>query len=202
MSNQTPTDEKLVEEAKSAPDGDHRAFEALVVRHQEGILANCRYLTGSAEEAKDLAQEVFVKIYFGLSSFLGQAKFGTWARRIKINHCLNFLRKRKGKVYVDLDDPVTQTEEELRVAPAAPELLDAHSKRERIRAVLDSMNDTLRIPLILCDLDGLSYQEAADELGIGLSALKMRLKRAREQFRNLYGRPDEETGASEKGETR
>lgn len=180
-------DEILVEDARSAPEGDHRAFEALVHRHQASILANCRYLSGSAEEAKDLAQEVFVKLYFALPAFEGRAKFKTWAQRIKINHCLNHIRKRKGKVFVDVDDPAAAASEEMRVEEKATAGAEAEGDRDRIRRALDSLTETLRVPLILCDLDGLSYQEAADELDIGLSALKMRLKRGREKFRESYG---------------
>jgi RNA polymerase sigma-70 factor (ECF subfamily) len=191
MEENVHSDERLAEEAKGAASGDHRAFEAMVARHQESILANCHHLTGSREDAQDLAQEVFVKIYFNLRSFMGRSKFKTWAQRIKINHCLNFLRKRKGKVFVDADDPeVGRDKEELRVEPSVERTLDNRDRQERIRAVLESMSDTLRIPLILCDLDGLSYQEAADELGIGLSAFKMRLKRARETFRERYESPE------------
>ncbi|MFH1278624.1 MAG: RNA polymerase sigma factor [Candidatus Eisenbacteria bacterium] len=180
-------DEILVEEAQSALEGDHRAFEALVHRHQAGVLANCRYLSGSAEEAKDLAQEVFVKVYFALPSFERRSMFKTWVQRIKINHCLNHIRKRRGKVFLDADDPKALAAEEMRVEERATGEVEAGADRARIRQVLDSLTETLRIPLILCDLDGLSYQEAADELGIGLSALKMRLKRAREKFREAYG---------------
>ena len=60
------------------------------------------------------------------------------------------------------------------------------SDRERIRGVLDTMPDTLRIPLVLRDMDGFSYEEVTASLGIGLSAVKMRIKRAREEFRSRY----------------
>jgi RNA polymerase sigma-70 factor (ECF subfamily) len=69
-------------------------------------------------------------------------------------------------------------------------------KRQRIEAVLAQMPDTLKIPLVMRDLDGMSYQEIADELSLGLSAVKMRIKRGREEFRRLFGsRAEEETPA-------
>jgi len=180
------SDDELVTAALDAAEGDTRAFDELVVRHQGRILANCRYLSGSADDAHDLAQEVFVKAFFGLKRFQGRAKFGSWVQRIKVNHCLNHLRKRKGKSFLDVDDPALSGETELQT-PASPER-DAGRRdmRERIREVLDALPDTLRIPLIMRDLDGYAYQEIADSLGLGLSAVKMRIKRAREEFRRLY----------------
>ncbi len=180
-------DEDLVAAAQIAPDGDTRAFDELVTRHQGRVLANCRYISGSADDAHDLAQEVFVKAFFALKRFQGRAGFGSWVQRIKVNHCLNHLRKLKGKTFLDVDDPALGAEAPLR-HDAGPER-DAvrRDARDRIREVLDALPDTLRVPLIMRDLDGYAYQEIADTLGLGLSAVKMRIKRAREEFRRLYG---------------
>ncbi|MBU0743068.1 sigma-70 family RNA polymerase sigma factor [bacterium] len=180
------SDEKLVVAAQEAPEGDTRAFDALVVRHQERVLANCRYLSGSADDAHDLAQEVFVKAFFGLERFQGRSQFGSWVQRIKVNHCLNHLRKRKGKSFLELDDPTLCSAVELQSHASTERDVGHRDMRDRIRTVLDAMPDTLRVPLIMCDLDGFSYQEIADSLELGLSAVKMRIKRAREEFRRLY----------------
>lgn len=179
-------DELLVERARRAPSGDTRAFDQLVLRHQERVLANCRYLSGSPDDAQDLAQGVFVKAYFALPKFEGRSAFSTWIQRIKINHCLNFLRSRKKRAYVDIHDPVTEAQEELRVESRAEQRVLARNERERIQAILDELPDTLRVPLIMRDLDGMAYQDIADDLEIGLSAVKMRIKRAREEFRARY----------------
>ena len=72
----------------------------------------------------------------------------------------------------------------------------ARSQRQQIAFILDSLTDTLRVPLLLCDLDGYSYQEIGDQLQIGLSAVKMRIKRAREEFRRRW---QEEYGAGPEG---
>jgi RNA polymerase sigma-70 factor (ECF subfamily) len=183
------SDEALVQKAQTAPTGDMRAFEQLIERHQERILANCRYISGSADDAQDLAQEVFVKAFFGIGRFEGRSAFGSWLQRIKVNHCLNFLRKRKGRSFVDVEDPTAETDPELHVPADAEGGIRAKDQRERIKQVLDRLPDTLRLPLIMRDLDGLSYQEIADSLQIGLSAVKMRIKRARQEFRRLYGEP-------------
>jgi RNA polymerase sigma-70 factor (ECF subfamily) len=157
-----------------------------VGRHQAKVLANCRYLTRSALEAEDLAQEVFIKAYFGLPGFEGRASFKTWLHRLKVNHCLNFLRRRERAVFVDAEDPCLAKEPELRAAPTAERSLERLQQRERIGLVLDAMSDTLRLPLVMRDVDGLAYQEIADALGLGVSAVKMRIKRAREEFRERF----------------
>ncbi len=187
MSPKQPlSDEELVEQAREAPAGDLRAFESLVERHQHKVKANCRYLSGSQVDSEDLAQEVFIKAFFGLRKFEGRSKFSTWLQRIKVNHCINFLKKRKGKTFVDVEDPVVQSAEALAVAPRAERFVERQPDRQRIGEVLDLMSETLRIPLVMRDMDDLSYQEIAAELGIGLSAVKMRIKRGREEFRRLY----------------
>lgn len=165
---------------------DLRPFEELVRRHEGQVLANCRHLSGSADDAQDLAQEVFVKVFFGLPRFRGEARFGAWVQRIKVNHCLNFLRRQRRGGFVDVEDPVHQSEPLLQVPPAAEAQAEARDRRRRIAAALDQLPDSLRIPLIMCDLDELSYQEIADELNLGLSAVKMRIKRGRERFRHLF----------------
>ncbi len=178
--------EELVDRAQRAVTGDTRAFAELVRRNRGKVVANCRYMTRQEDVAEDLAQEVFVKVFFKLKTFEKRSKFSTWVQRIKVNHCLNFLRKHKDRVFVDSDAPEVQIDPHLAVDAEHSADLQEAVRRRAIQEILDSMNDTLRLPLILCDMDGMSYQEAADKLGIGLSALKMRVKRGREFFRERY----------------
>ncbi|MEZ4388890.1 MAG: sigma-70 family RNA polymerase sigma factor [Candidatus Krumholzibacteriia bacterium] len=185
MDERHDPDAELVARALAAP-ADLRPFEDLVRRHEGKVLANCRHLTGSADDAQDLAQEVFVKAFFALKRFRGESRFGTWIQRIKVNHCLNFLRKRKNRHQVDIDDPIHEAQEALQVAPAAERRLASDDRRQLIAAALDRVPETLRVPLVMCDLDEMPYQEIADSLGLGLSAAKMRIKRGREAFRTAY----------------
>ncbi len=179
-------DEQLVERAKGAGEGDLRAFDELVHRHQGHVLANCRYLSGSATEAEDLAQEVLVKAYFGLRRFEGRSSFKTWIQRIKTNHCLNHIKQKRARRFVDIEEPALQSAEPLQVEPQAEKRRHAADQRAVIEQVLDDMSEALRVPLIMRDLDGLSYQDIAEALDVGLSAVKMRIKRAREEFRERY----------------
>lgn len=180
-----PTDEALVASTKTAQEGDLRAFTELVRRHQTRVMANCRYLSGSDADAEDLAQEVMVKAYFGLPRFEARARFTTWLYRIKVNHCLNFNEARARRRHLEADVPLIAPEAG-RVAPVGVKRLVAQEVGEGVRTVLDGMPESLRIPLILRDADGWSYQEIADTLVIGLSAVKMRISRARRLFRDRY----------------
>ena len=180
------TDADLVAVAKQALRDDYGAFEMLVQRYQDRVLGNCRYLTGSRDDADDLAQEVFVKAYSALSRFEGRSSFQTWLWRIKVNHCLNHLRRSRRERAIDIEAPGLDRVPELQVEATAHRTLQTQLDRELIDQTLDALPETLRVPLLLRDLDGLSYQEIADELGLSLSAIKMRIKRGREEFRRRY----------------
>lgn len=193
-----PTDEDLVERAKRSPQDDLRAFESLVLRHRDRIRANCRYLTKAPEEAEDLAQEVFVKAFFALSKFEGRSQFRTWIHRIKANHCLNYLRSRRNRTFVDVETPGLDSIDDLQVAPSAVRRVESAEAAELVRAVLEAMPDTLRVPVILRDLDEMSYQEIADALEVGLSAVKMRIRRGRAMFRELHDKRREELEKEER----
>jgi len=180
------SDEELVRIVREAPEGDLRAFEVLVERYRKKVLSNCRHITREPSHAEDLAQEVFVKVYFGLARFEGRAAFRSWMQRIKVNHCLNFLKKRGDRQTLDIEDPAVSEEAERTISSSLREKMEMDSECEQVNLVLDSLSDGLRIPLIMRDMDGLSYEEIARTLGIGLSAAKMRIKRGREQFQMRY----------------
>src|ERR1700679_2888627 len=179
-------DEALLLRAKQAPEGDLRAFEELALRYQKRVVANCRCITRDPNNAEDLAQEVLVKAFFGLRGFEGRSTFGSWLQRIKINHCLNYLKKQAGRSYVGVEERDVEEFDQLKVHATAEQQAGAISDRQLISQVLDSMSNTLRIPLLLCDMDEFSYEEVAESLRISLSAAKMRIKRAREEFRERY----------------
>ena len=184
MSDQPGTsDEELLRLAREAPEGDTRPFEELVRRHQRGVVTNCVYLSGSPTDSEDLAQEVFVKAYFGLARFEGRATFKTWLHKIKANHCINFVKKKRLRT---VDVASSAIESVASPEPTAEREVDQGADRARIESVLLEMSETLRVPLVLRDMDGMAYEDIADQLGIGLSAVKMRIKRGREEFRRLY----------------
>lgn len=183
-------DDALWRAARDAADGDLRPFEQLVQLYRKRILADCRYLTGDENNSEDLAQEVFVKAYFGLNRFEGRSTFRHWLQRIKVNHCLNHLKHAK-EAGLSLDDQEMDGVEQTHVPPIAETNIEATEERRQVEDILNSMTPTLRIPLVMRDMDELSYEEIAATLGVGLSALKMRIKRAREHFRRRYREREE-----------
>lgn len=186
MTDSSKPEQELLESARTAAEGDYRAFEQLVLRYQKKVIANCRFLTRDPDCAEDLAQEVFVKAYFGLARYEGRSAFSTWLQRIKINHCFNHLKKQRGKTFVDIEDAHMQTAAELVRQPEAEKAVIAAAERERITQVLDAMPDSLRVAVILRDMDQMSYEEVAGAMGISLAAVKMRIKRGREEFRRRF----------------
>lgn len=189
-----PTDDDLVQGTLSALPGDTRAFDELVRRHQGHIRANCRFIVEDPESSKDLAQEVFVKAYFGLGSFQGRSSFRTWLRRIKVNQCLSFLESPRSRKNLRLHESRPEDDPALRVPSVAQKRVESKEIRDRVTRTLDRIPELLRIPLVLRDMDGFSYQEITDLLGIGLSAVKMRISRGRKAFRDAWEREEEKAG--------
>ena len=109
------SDEELLAQAQAAQEGDFRAFEELVERYRGKVKTNCRHLTRSPADAEDLAQEVFVKAYFALERFEGRSAFRTWLQRIKVNHCLNHLKKHEGRRTVPIEEPGLESRIEMKV---------------------------------------------------------------------------------------
>jgi RNA polymerase sigma-70 factor (ECF subfamily) len=175
-------EDQLRQLAYEARDGDLRGFEALVHHFQKSVRANCQYLTHDPAMAEDLAQEVFVKAYFGLRTFEGRSSVRHWLNRIKVNHCLNYLRSQDAVEEVDLDEASLST------PPVVETDMAVDDERRRVARVLRSLPEVLRIPLVMRDMDDLPYDEIATTLRIGLSAAKMRVKRGRERFRLEFER--------------
>jgi RNA polymerase sigma-70 factor (ECF subfamily) len=174
----------------SAAPGDSRAFDELVRRHQAHVRTNCRFLVKDPEDALDLAQEAFVKAYFGLASFGGKSSFRTWLRRIKVNQCLSFLESPRSRKDMRIGGLRPEADSGLRVESVAERNVDSAETGARVLRVLDGIPELLRVPLVLRDMDGFSYKEIQEMLNIGPSALKMRIARGREAFRKAWAKEE------------
>ena len=188
----TPRHPHLMDWVSQSKRGDPRAFRKIVDTLGPHILADCRQILGSPEDARDRSQEVFTKAFFKLRSIRDDAAFEGWLKRLKVNHCLSAVRGFKVReVEFDEDRP------ESGVTDAWDPLeLDRESVREAVERTMSELSDTSRIVLVMHDMDGLSYSEIAKALGIGVSAAKMRVQRARSDFRRVYTdfAPDEYEG--------
>jgi RNA polymerase sigma factor (sigma-70 family) len=161
--------------------GDADAFAALVETHQERLLRLCERMLGDVEEARDAAQEVFLKAYRKAADFRPQGQVYTWLYRIAINHCLNKLRRRRLVRFVRWEDPGERDTAAFDPPDggADPEAVLASRRRWReTRKVIARLPASQRAVLVLARFEGLSYRQIAEALGITEGAVESRLFRA------------------------
>lgn len=182
---------------RRAQDGDHDAFAQLVGRHQDHVLAVARRMLPTHEDALDVSQEAFLKAYRGLKSFKTDASFSTWMHRIVLNACTSFHRKRNAAKRgnpISLHQPAGDDEGgELEVAGPTDRPEEEAAATEVRMAVAEAvceLDEEHREIIILRDLEGLSYDEVADALGLAPGTVRSRLHRARKELaRRLEGQP-------------
>jgi len=161
--------------------GDMDAFASLVESHQERLLRLCERLLGDAEEARDAAQDVFLKAYRKAADVRPQGQVYTWLYRIAVNHCLNKLRRRKLVRFLRWDAPAEGDSPafdppDRGADPAAA--LDARRRWQATRKVIGKLPENQRAVLVLVRFEGLSYKQVAEVLGITEGAVESRLVRA------------------------
>ncbi|NMA83006.1 MAG: sigma-70 family RNA polymerase sigma factor [Epulopiscium sp.] len=158
--------------------GDKQIFEELVNRYKNLVYSVILRMINNVEEANDLAQEVFIKVYRNLDKYSPEYKFSTWIIRITTNQVIDYRRKQKQPT-VSIDELVYEP-----VAEGTPEeqyLQD--EERRTVQGMLQKLPDMYRIPLILYHQQGLSYQEIADTIDEPLSKVKNRIFRARRMLK-------------------
>ena len=179
---------ELIEKARS---GDTESFSALVELHQERAIHAANALVGNFEDARDLAQEAFVKAYENLDRFESKSRFYTWLYRILANTCKDFLRKRKlrrsfsfwfGKEEDESLDPIS------RVADGSKNAVEMLENRELGFAVQNAVN-TLpfrqKLVFTLRYIEGLSLEDISDSMNITIGAVKANLWQAGQKMQNL-----------------
>lgn len=162
--------------------GDNDAFAGLVRQYQSRVVQFCYRMTGSAQDAEDLAQECFVRLYRHLPRITPQAKFSTFLFGIARNLTLNALRdaRRRGQVV----GPAIENEREIRCEGRRPdELAQLKELDAMIRRGLESLSPAHREILILREFNGLDYDAIAEVIGCQKGTVRSRLARAREQLR-------------------
>lgn len=180
------TREQEVAVIQAVLDGDVNAYEALVKEYEKNVYNLALRMTGNSEDAADMAQEAFIKAYNSLTAFRGDSKFSVWLYRIVSNVCLDFLRSRSRKQTVSLSTENDDGEEvELDIADEthSPEqLLDRSLTRDAVRRGLAALPPDHREILLLREIQGLSYEEIADVLGLEAGTVKSRIFRARKKL--------------------
>ena len=169
-------DSLLVEQAR---DGDRNAFSELVRRHQAVVYRSCYRILGDREDAKDASQEAFIRAYRRLDTFRGHSAFRTWMLRIAMNVSLNE-RSRREFPRTDIASAESISDSE---APEA-ELLKSEVAAQ-IHKALQLVQPNHRAAVVLRDLEGLTYQETAESLGIPEGTAKSWVHRGRERLKEL-----------------
>lgn len=177
------TDAELIKRLQRAPrDGRGPLYEALVRRHQAWLVRMLICLSGSQDDAEDLAQEVFVKAFLALDSFRGEANVRTWLRTIATRTSFNWQRDRKTARGYEQQAVFAEGTEWESVGPSYSGALMA---RDVLGKLLVQLSYPYREILTLRYLEEMDVLEIAKALDLGESAAKMRLKRAREQLEQL-----------------
>jgi RNA polymerase sigma-70 factor (ECF subfamily) len=166
----------------AAQAGDRRAFDQLVRRHQNEVYTLALRLTADSEVASDVAQEAFLRAWRALPGFRGDARFSTWIHRITVNVALTTQRRRRRLHAESIDDMAAHPEAGGLTPEAAGEASDL---RPRLGAALGALPASQRIVVVLKDVHEWSHGEIAEELGITVTAAKVRLHRARRALRAM-----------------
>jgi len=167
--------------------GDLEAYDDLVRRFQERIYATIYHMTANHEDANDLAQETFIKAYQAIGSFKGDASFFTWLYRIAVNRTINFLKQRRNKNNLSLNDLDLNAEHD----PDLVALVSDKTPRrdaglaelqEKLNAAMQRLSETHRLVVTLHDVQGLPHEEIAQIMGCNVGTVRSRLFYARQQM--------------------
>jgi RNA polymerase sigma-70 factor (ECF subfamily) len=178
------SDGMLVTAAKR---GNARAFEQLVLRHERRVFAMARRITNNREDAEDVVQETFHKVFLHLDSFEEKSRFSTWLTRIAMNEALMLLRRRRGVFEIlpeNADDGAKPLSEVFVDQRPNPE--EVYSRRERAQLLAEAINrlgPTIRTAILLRDIEEKSVEETAHILGTTIGAVKARVFHGRRKLR-------------------
>jgi RNA polymerase sigma-70 factor (ECF subfamily) len=167
--------------------GDERASEELVAEHQRTVLQLASNLLGDREEALDLSQEVFLRVFRTIHRFRGHSSLRTWIYRIVVNQARNrhrFWRRRHRDEHLSLDQHVATHGDVLRGSSPTPDRVLAQKElAARLQCALERLPFEQRTAIVLREVDGLSYEEIAYSLDLAVGTVKSRLTRARQALR-------------------
>ena len=163
--------------------GEGRAFDTIVERYERRVYAIAFRMTGNPEDARDATQEAFISALRALRSFRGDAQLSTWIHRIAVNASLDLVRRRSRKKTSPLEEIGERPDTDAGPEDAAV----GASRAAEVHKALQSVGAEHRAVLVLCDLQGLDYAEAAEALDIPVGTVKSRLHRARLEMARRLG---------------
>lgn len=167
--------------------GDETAFAEVVAEHQRMVVQLAMNLLGDRDEALDLSQDVFIRVFRTIGQFRGQSQLRTWIYRIAVNQARNrhrFWRRRRRSDQVSLDAHVEAHGDFICGSEVGPDrILQQKELAARLKDALDALPFDQRTAIVLREVDGLSYDEIAFSLGVAVGTVKSRLTRARQTLR-------------------
>jgi RNA polymerase sigma-70 factor (ECF subfamily) len=167
--------------------GDLEAYDELVRRYQERIYATIYHMTSNHEDANDLAQESFIKAFQALKTFKGGSSFYTWLYRIAVNKTINFLKQRKNRVHMSLDDLDFNAEHDPDLVAFVSDKTPRREAglaelQEKLNAAMLKLSEPHRLVVVLHDVQGLSHDEIAKIMDCNIGTVRSRLFYARQQL--------------------
>lgn len=180
----------LIEQAQQ---GDQRAFEALLHRHQRRVLSLIGHTIRQPNDVEDLAQQVFMKVYTALPRFDFRAEFSTWLYRITVNECYDFMRRQRAlKSSAGNELQVGEMAELDRLSVGQAQRVANPAKQAELRQTVEMLFSRLtpdeRLLLSLRELEGYSMEEIASVMQVKENTVKVRLFRARKRLLDLHKR--------------
>lgn len=180
-----PPEESLL--VRRAQRGDLAAYDELVRRYQERIYATVYHMTANHEDANDLAQDAFIKAYQALKSFKGGSSFYTWIYRIAVNKTINFLKQRKNRTHMSLNDLDFNAEHDpdlvALVSDKTPRRDAGLSElQEKLNEAMLKLSEPHRLVVTLHDVQGLAHEEIAQIMDCNVGTVRSRLFYARQQL--------------------
>src|SRR2546427_4238825 len=177
-------DLQLVQQAQK---GDFGAYDELIRRYQERIYATVYHMTSNHEDANDLTQETFIKGFQALKSFKGDSSFYTWVYRIAVNKTINFLKQRKNRTHLSLNDLDFNAENDpdlvALVSDRTPRRDIALSElQQKLNKAMLKLSEPHRLVVTLHDVQGLSHEEIGNIMDCNIGTVRSRLFYARQQL--------------------
>jgi len=182
---------------RRAQAGDSAAFNEIVLAYRKRILGTITRLIARSEDVEDVAQEVFLRLYFSLDQLRTAEVFEPWLYRLTVNAAYDYLRKQRRRQEFRMSD---LSEQQVLMADAVAggkaELEDQHQKkiRESVDSLLGAVSEADRILLIMKEVEGLSLKELEKIYKVNENALKVRLFRARQRVLKAFGKREGSTG--------
>lgn len=191
MSERAFDDEMLIRRAQS---GDRTAFDALVTKHAVKAYQYAFRLTRNSEEASDVVADAFIRIYNAIGTFKGQSSFSTWMYRILTNCFLDFRKKIKPTMSLEVASQVGEGEIERQFEDPGPTPHDESERierEERVERAVNRLPEYQRAMIVMYHVDMLTYEEISSALDLPIGTVKSRLNRARLSLRDYLVKDQE-----------